>query len=114
MFHICGVISLGKKDSEEEKEGILDWIRIVLLMIIILPFLIIGGLIVAIYAILEGRNWRKCSHWRECPLYNPKDITCNDEFGMYSGFDKPSGCYISIDEKKAKLKIQGKKLRRLR
>lgn len=114
MSLICGVINLEKEESEEKKEGILDWIRIMLILIIIAPLLIIGGIFVIILALITGSKWRDCEHWRECPWYNPKSSTCNEDMGMYSGFDKPAGCFISVSERKEELKKQGKLLRRLR
>ena len=113
MSLICGVINLEKEESEEKKEGIIDWIRIIIVMLLFLPFLIIGAILIFIYIILEGRDW-KCKHWKECSWYNPKNITCNEDMGMYSGFDKPAGCFISVSERKEELKKQGKVLRRLR
>jgi hypothetical protein len=118
VSHIYGVISLEKKENkviiEKNSADILDYIKAGIFLLIALPFIIISFVFVAILAFLTHGGYKKCQHWRECPWYNEKDRTCVEDMGMYHNYDKPSGCYHSISEKKEELKKQGKKLRKLR
>ena len=91
---------------------ILEGTQAIIAGILILPFLIVGGIFTIILAVVKPQ-YSNCPHWRECPWYSKESETCNEEFGMYS-YDKLSGCCIKLNEKKEELKKIGKKLRRLR
>jgi hypothetical protein len=96
------------------QEGVIDWIKSIIFLIILIPILIIGGIFVLFLAILTGPNWKRCTHWKECPWYEWNSYTCNEDFGMAYGYGRPGGCYIRMDERKKELNKEDKKLRRLR
>ena len=111
MSHICGVINLVKK---ENKIDIFDWMRAGVVFLLMLPFLIIGAILIVIYTFIDKRDLNKCEHWKECPWYNDKSVTCNEDFGMAYGYNRYGGCFESVKKRKEELKEQGKALRRLR
>jgi len=120
VYPICGVINLAKKESnnfEERDMNIWDYLRIAffaILFIILIPLFILGAVILVVMGLLFHKYWNRCDHWRECPWYNPRDGTCMEYGGFFYDYDRPAGCYRTMQDKKETLKKKGKALKRIR
>jgi hypothetical protein len=104
-------------EEDEDNGNFWNSFFMILMMIIMIPFIILGIILVSLFTgfmILFNRNWGKCKHWKECESFNPEDETCTKMEGMYYDYNHPAGCYYKIQDRKDKLKKQGKTLKRLR
>jgi hypothetical protein len=109
-----GVINMERKENKE-KTTILEAIHGSIVFILFFPIIVVGFIFILVMILTEGKDkWGKCEYWRVCPMYHTDSLICNEDMGMYSGFNKPAGCYFAVQSRIKELKEQGKVLRKLR